>query len=809
MKFSITFLLSFLFCLNVYSSELIDLTIEEKKFIKQHPVITLAGGDSFEPFLIKNGDGSISGYDKEIAQLIEKFTGLTINFELGPWNEIQAKAKKRLLDGLSTSGYGGDREKYYNYTLPYSKYHYLVFVKNKNPKNIISSSDFSGKKISVQKGNVVFTEFAKQFQDVEIVFYDSMHDVLKAVISNEVDFTFFDETAYHLMQEIGLGGFIEHVFTIGEPIDVVFSLRNDWPLLTSIFNKAIARIDHQVKERIKNKWLTAKNIQYQTVEFSADEETYLRDKSHINLCVDPNWLPYTKIVDGKHIGIGADILSIIESKLPLSFKLIPTKSWHETLKFAQEKKCDVVDFAIQTKKRETYLNFTSTYIDIPIIMATRLDTSFIVDFKSLKNKKIGIVKEYAFSELLKNKYSNFDMIEVDSIQEGLQQVKDGKLFGYIGTLATVAQEFKENFTGELKISGQFEESFKMGSAIQKDDEMLLSIMQKVIDSIEKHEIDKITNKWISIPMEKRFDYMLMWKILGVILIISALIIYRQYLLKKQNRTLSKLVSEKTAQLNEMNQNLKIRIEEEVEKNAKQQEQLFKQSKLTSMAELISNIAHQWRQSLTAISSMAYGVKQCNELEIELSEQELLKNMDTIINNSQYLSETINVFSNFSKEENNALEIILEEAVDFSLNIVRGGLENDNIELINHIDYSNPSRVLMVQREFSLVIVKMINNAKDILVEREIKNKSIKLTLAKTQNKAILTIEDNAGGIEEEFLLKIFDPYFTTKHQSRGVGLGLYVCYKIITENIKGDIYVENTDKGAKFFIELPLVNKNS
>jgi C4-dicarboxylate-specific signal transduction histidine kinase len=113
---------------------------------------------------------------------------------------------------------------------------------------------------------------------------------------------------------------------------------------------------------------------------------------------------------------------------------------------------------------------------------------------------------------------------------------------------------------------------------------------------------------------------------------------------------------------------------------------------------------------------------------------------------------------------------------------------------------------MVKGEFDQVIINIINNAKDVLIERNISDPTIEIVLHKENDKIILTVEDNGGGIPNDLMSKIFESYFTTKHKNIGTGLGLHMSYKIITESLKGKIYAVNTDKGAKFFIELPINN---
>ena len=231
--------------------------------------------------------------------------------------------------------------------------------------------------------------------------------------------------------------------------------------------------------------------------------------------------------------------------------------------------------------------------------------------------------------------------------------------------------------------------------------------------------------------------------------------------------------------------------------------LHETEKMMSMGEMIGNIAHQWRQPLSVISTVASGTKMNYALGV-LEDADIAENMDNIIKKTNYLSETIDVFRNYIKEEKELKEVILQERIDISLNIVGTTLKNKHINLINEINYNKPIKINLILGELSQVLMNILNNAKDILLERNIKYPWIKIGLKQVNDKAVITIEDNGGGIPEDILPKIFDPYFTTKHQSQGTGLGLHMSYKIITESLKGELYAKNGKDGAKFFIELPI-----
>lgn len=270
--------------------------------------------------------------------------------------------------------------------------------------------------------------------------------------------------------------------------------------------------------------------------------------------------------------------------------------------------------------------------------------------------------------------------------------------------------------------------------------------------------------------------------------------------------LEKKVEEKTKELQEFNEHLELKVKEEVEKNLEHEKHINAQARFVSMGEMIGNIAHQWRQPLSVITTLSTASKYKKELDV-LCDDEFYKNMDIINDQAQYLSETIDTFRHFIKEKKEYKEAILQERIRISLNIVEATIKDNHIKLIDNIDYKNPIRLMLITGELTQVIINIMNNAKDILLEKKVRDPWIKLELSSNKNTATLSIEDNAGGMNDEVITRIFEPYFTTKHESQGTGLGLYMSYKIITQSLKGKLYVKNTENGAKFHIELPINNK--
>ena len=252
------------------------------------------------------------------------------------------------------------------------------------------------------------------------------------------------------------------------------------------------------------------------------------------------------------------------------------------------------------------------------------------------------------------------------------------------------------------------------------------------------------------------------------------------------------------------ENLAIQVEEEIQKNKQKDAILYEQAKIAALGDMIGNIAHQWRQPLSAISLVASSINLEKSMGI-LDVDQLSEKMDLIVNKAQYLSNTINTFRDFVKNEKVYKKIDVIDEINQAIEIVKTVLDDCNITLYNEIDDKLALTMNMVSGELQQVIINIVNNAKDVLLEKQLEHPWIKIALEIQNNMLKISIEDNGGGVSEEIKSRIFEPYFTTKHQSQGTGLGLHICYKIIVESMKGDIHLQNTQNGAYFVIEIPYI----
>ncbi len=230
------------------------------------------------------------------------------------------------------------------------------------------------------------------------------------------------------------------------------------------------------------------------------------------------------------------------------------------------------------------------------------------------------------------------------------------------------------------------------------------------------------------------------------------------------------------------------LQEQIVENKKKDKILYEQSKMVAMGEMIGNIAHQWRQPLSVISTASTGIIMQKKFGI-FDEDTLIPTCNTINDNAQYLSKTIDDFKNFIKGDRTKKIFSLKDNIHHSLKLLESTIKSHSITII--CDLEEDIVIDGYDNELTQCIINIINNAKDALQSKREMNRCIFITTFKKDDKAIIKIKDNAQGIAKNVLPHIFEPYFTTKHKSQGTGLGLHMTYNLITDGMKGTIEAQN------------------
>lgn len=230
------------------------------------------------------------------------------------------------------------------------------------------------------------------------------------------------------------------------------------------------------------------------------------------------------------------------------------------------------------------------------------------------------------------------------------------------------------------------------------------------------------------------------------------------------------------------------IDKYIKENTKQQHILSQQSKMAAMGEMLGNIAHQWRQPLSVITTVATGMKLQKEFNT-LDDKVFNESIENITNSAQYLSNTIDDFRNFFKTDKEENSFNINDIFEKVFKLIKVSFKNHEIQFIKEIDNFD---IFGLENEFIQALINILNNSKDALIEKS-NPRLIFINAYKNKNKIIIKIKDNAGGIDEKIIDKICEPYFTTKHQSQGTGIGLFMTEEIIVKHMKGSLNVSNVE----------------
>ncbi len=284
--------------------------------------------------------------------------------------------------------------------------------------------------------------------------------------------------------------------------------------------------------------------------------------NYVKICVDPDWMPMEKIDEkGKHVGIVADILNLIEAKTNFKFILVPTTSWDESISFIKQKKCDVLPLASEIEERKEWMNFTPVYMQYPEALVIKSSESKKT-LEEIIKLPLGLTKGYAAITWFRDKYPNINIIEVENMDDAFAKLRSGEIYSYSDTLPIVGYKLQEEGILDLKISYIFDKkdySLDAGMAVRKDKIELHRELTKVINNLNEKKLDEILAKWVKINMEDVVvNYTLIYQVLGGIFLIGIIILYWNY-------KLSLLVKVKTKEIQEFANTLEDKVKEKTKK----------------------------------------------------------------------------------------------------------------------------------------------------------------------------------------------------------------------------------------------------
>jgi polar amino acid transport system substrate-binding protein len=513
----------------VYLKNELNLTQEEWSYLKEKKVLRVQNDSNLTPYNF-NENGIPKGYTIDYMNLIANKLGIEVEFVQGNWDDFLNQLETGNLDIVMNMLKSKAREERFLFAqIPYIELE-PAMINRIEDANINSFKELEHKTMALVKGYHSYDRVKTEYPNITIFSTDNTLEMIQAVANKKAD------AAY------GLRGVLEyninkHFITnlkVMPNIDdksfgFYFAYAKENQILDNIISKAEKLITKKEQEELNQKWF-AKVAQTKqkgkNFLFSQEEIDYLASKKKITLCVDPDFMPFEKVnKQGEYVGIIADIINTLSKNTTIHFELLGKSSWDSSLEMVKKQQCDILPFIAQTQSREEYLNFTEPYFEFPSVIATSESELFIDSLEYIKHKPIGVVKNFAVVELLNFYYKDINLVEVNNIHEGLEKVKEGELYGFIGSLPAVAYNIqKYGFQNSLKISGKTENKLLARMGIRKDEIILQSILNKAINSLKPEDTENIINKWLTVVKEETLNTKLFVQIMIGVFILFGVIV---------------------------------------------------------------------------------------------------------------------------------------------------------------------------------------------------------------------------------------------------------------------------------------------
>jgi polar amino acid transport system substrate-binding protein len=533
----------------------LGLTPEEQAFLAAHPTLKAHNERNWPPFNFVVA-GRPSGFSIDYMNLLASKLGIEVEYVTGPtWDQFLQMIREGEIDVMLNIMKTQQRDTFLLFTRPFLEMSAGIYV-HEGTSGIASLEDLEGKTVALAKGFYTEELLGRHYPGVKLKLVDDMQQALEVVAYGQADATLGKISVMKYLIE---KNFISNVKLAGQVKDQRFNstlrlaVKKNNPLLRDILQKAMARISEQEVIALRRKWsnFTEAAAGNREMVLSPGEEKYLAAKGPVRMCVDPDWMPFESIDEnGRYIGMAADYMQVLQQRNGLSFELVPTVSWAESMEYARSRMCDILTLAAPTPERRKFLDFTAPYFNISVVIVTRSEEMFIERLEQVLDRQLGAVKGVAVIEILRSRYPGIRLQELESVRDGLEKVRNGEIFGFIDSAPSAGYAIQQLGFPDVKIAGNLGITWDLSIAVRSDESELLSILDKALNAMDPGLKHQIENKWISVRYERHSDNGLVWKMAGVFVLALALFLYRNRQLARFNREI-KLANDKTAETNRL------------------------------------------------------------------------------------------------------------------------------------------------------------------------------------------------------------------------------------------------------------------
>lgn len=487
----------------------INLTAEEIEWINENPTIRVANPTAIAPFTFTK-NGKVEGFAADYIALITQKVGLKIEFpEEKPWNDMMQMLRDGEIDIIQSAAKTDERAEYLEFTNAYLDIP-LVNVGRIGEDKITSPEGLIGKKIGLIDGYVTSIEYLTEYPELEYVMFDTIQDALMAVSSSKIDiFTGNMATInYSVLQYFipNLEVLGQNTFMINNSIDHRIGALKENKILIDILQKGMNAVTHTEFISISEKWQATNTILNETnVQLTQEELNWIKDHPVIIASNPSHSAPYSYSERNITNGIAVDYLKLLSTKAGLEFRFAKEDSWTGMMEKLKQGEIDFMHSIVQDDIRSEYMNFTSPYLEMPIVNFGRAGSEKITSVEDLRDKRIGLVAGYAISAAYRSKHPEFSYVEFDSMAEALKALSASKIDVFTGNLISINYLILQNFIQNLELIGE-DYVFNQGTldhriGALKENKILIDILEKAKSAITQEEFNRFSRNWQRLGIE--------------------------------------------------------------------------------------------------------------------------------------------------------------------------------------------------------------------------------------------------------------------------------------------------------------------
>jgi len=503
-----------------------DLNSEEKIWLANHPAIRIGVETTWAPYEFIDQSGRLQGFSVELIKLIEKQLG--IEFEIVSkfnWADTLEMAKNREIDLISGIVNTPERSKYLLFTNPYFSPPRAIFARKDSPL-ISKISDLNQKTISIENQFSLHELLANEYPHINLYPVETTADALKSLSYGVVDAYIGDQGAANWIAEQNVLANLKEIGNAAElgQAEISIGVRNDWKILKTILNKALASLPEEEVLSLRRKWLGISN-KTKRLELSNDEKLWLDKHKVIRFTGDPNWLPYEAFdKQGNYIGIVADYLKLIGSRLGIEISIVNSETWAEATEKIKSGEVDIISETVDSELN-SQLIFSQSYLSSPIVIIMQNEADYVENIEQIKHNNIAVIKEYGYTPKILERYPEINFHEVNTIQEGLSSVSTGKVDALLATLAQASYHISELGMNNIRIVGKTEFNTQLAFGMRKEFAPLVPLFNRTLNDISITEKQTILTAWGKHKFAEKTDYLLLIQIAAILMSIIIAVVY--------------------------------------------------------------------------------------------------------------------------------------------------------------------------------------------------------------------------------------------------------------------------------------------